>query len=373
MYPRIITTFIIIVCLYAPVFSQVHSHGLAVTSSRLAFVPYNFERRNVGENDVLIDILYTGICHTDVHFAKGDFIEGDVPDGYYPLVPGHEIVGRVREIGKSVTKFKVGDYAGVGCLVDSCGECEQCRRGEEQYCAKLVPTYAGVDKTGQKTYGGFSDCVVVTERFAMKIPATVPLERVAPLLCAGITTYSPLKYNNVRSGSKVAVAGFGGLGHLAVKYAVAMGAEVTVFDVVESKRQFAADIGAKRFVNTRNADELLNTADSFDLILNTIPVNHDVEMYVKMLRIDGTMVILGVQKKGQVPTIHTDQLFGRRKIYGSLIGGTVETQEMLDFSAKHKIFPDVEIINNDAKTVDKAFENLDNGKAPFRYVIKIKP
>lgn len=339
--------------------------GYAAASPEWHFTPHEFERRAVGEHDVLIEILYCGICHTDLHQVAEDWRKG-----HFPMIPGHEIVGRVAQVGEKVTRFQVGDYAGVGCLVDSCGQCEMCLKDEEQYCPKAIWTYNSIDRDGTVTMGGYANNIVVTEKFAIKIPDNAPIERVGPLLCAGITTYGPLKYNKVKSGDKVAVAGFGGLGHMAVQYAVAMGAEVTVFDLKEEKREPARQMGAARYVNLRNEDELQGLNGSFDLVISTIPVRFDVDMYLRMLKIDGTMVLLGIPPANQTPTLSTASLSGRRKIYASLIGGIRETQEMVDFSVQHGIYPQVEIIP--IQKLDEAFKNLSEGNFQFRYVIDMQ-
>jgi len=350
----------------------IHAKGFAAFKPEWHFGLYEFDRRAVGDNDVLIEILYCGICHTDLHMVAEHWMPGR-----FPMIPGHEIVGRVTQVGRSVTRFKVGDYAGVGCLVDSCGECEMCLKGEEQYCPKFIATYGWIDRDGSVTMGGYSNCIVVTEAFAIKVPSNVPLERVAPLFCAGITTYSPLMYNKVKPGDKVAVAGFGGLGHMAVQYAVAMGAEVTVFDLKEDKREPAREMGAVCYVNLRNETELEGLDNTFHLIISTIPVRFDVDMYLRMLKIDGTMVLLGVPPSDQDPTLQAASLMGRRKIYGSAIGGIRETQEMLDYSVEHGIYPQVEVIP--IQKLDEAYKNISEGNvgtptgnSQFRYVIDLR-
>ncbi|MCL2117391.1 MAG: NAD(P)-dependent alcohol dehydrogenase [Planctomycetaceae bacterium] len=339
--------------------------GYAAFKPEWHFAPHEFERRPVGDDDVLIEILYCGVCHTDLHMVAEHWMKG-----IFPMIPGHEIVGRVTQVGRNVTRFRAGDYAGVGCLVNSCGECEMCLKGEEQYCPKMVGTYNSIDHDGRPAMGGYSNRIVVPERFTIKVPHNVPLERVGPLLCAGITTYSPLKYCKVKPGDKVAVAGFGGLGHMAVQYAVAMGAEVTVFDLKEEKREPAREMGAVRYVNLRNEDELKGLNNSFHLIISTIPVRFDVDMYLRMLKVDGTMVLLGVPPSDQTPTLSSASLMGRRKIYGSLIGGIRETQEMLDYSVEHGIYPLVEVIP--IQKLDEAYKNISEGNFMFRYVIDLQ-
>lgn len=344
----------------------VHSKGMASMDANAQFVPYEFERHAVDDNDILIEILYSGICHSDIHTVKGHW---GTPN--YPVVPGHEIVGRVTQVGKNVTKFKVGDYAGVGCLVNSCGVCEHCMKGEEQYCDnnKKVYTYNSYDHfhNGANTLGGYANNIVVTERFGIKIPEGAPFDKVAPLLCAGITTYSPLRTANVKAGDKVAVAGFGGLGHVAVQYAVSFGADVTVFDITEAKRQSAMDMGAVKYVNIKDASQLEGLANSFDVILTTIPYNYDMEMYLRMLKVDGELIQAGMPPAGQYPAINTSLLGGRRKVYGTHIGGIPETQEMLDYSVAKGIYPTIEVIT--PAQITEAYGKVEAGEVQFRYVI----
>jgi len=350
----------------SPSKEKIPSRGYAVMEPGWKFIPHDFERRAVGDEDVLIEILYSGICHTDLHQAASDWFQN-----VYPMIPGHEIVGRVKQVGKKVRNFEVGDYAGVGCMVDNtCNTCTTCKEHEEQYCQKTIFTYGSKDVDGTVTMGGYANNIVVTERFVVKIPPNAPLEKTAPLLCAGITTYSPLRYNKVKQGDKVGVAGFGGLGLMAVQYAVAMGADVTIFDPVESKRETAEKMGAVKFVNVRNAEEFEGLQDTFYIILSTIPVAYDVAQYLNMLQKGGSLVILGIPSNKDAPSISINQLSKRRKIYGSLIGGVKETQEMLDYSVKHNIYPEVEVIP--IQKLDEAFQNLAEGKAPFRYVIDMR-
>jgi uncharacterized zinc-type alcohol dehydrogenase-like protein len=344
----------------------VHTKGYALFSKDGKFTPYEFKRHAVGDNDVLIEILYAGICHSDLHHAWEDWRKET-----YPMVPGHEIAGRVVKVGKNVTKFKVGDYAGVGCLVNSCGECEYCKKGEEQYCEKRILTYASKDSyhNNEITQGGYSNNIVVSEKFAIKIPQNAQLEKVAPLLCAGITTYSPIKFTHVKKGDKVAVAGFGGLGHMAVQYAVALGAEVTVFDIAENKRQDALNMGAVKYVNVNHPEELKGLDNSFRVVISTIPAKYDPAMYLRMLKLDGELVILGLPAKENTPSIDIATMIwqARRKIYGSQIGGIPETQEMMDYSVTHNIYPRVEIIP--IQKLDEAYQKVLAGEVKFRYVI----
>lgn len=346
--------------------NHIHSKGFVAMDRQGIIEPYEFERNTVGYNDILIEIMYSGICHSDIHQLRDEW-GGSI----FPMVPGHEIAGRVVAIGKNVTKFKVGDFAGVGCMVNSCGVCARCKAGEEQYCEnnKTVYTYNSRDFEGNPTLGGYSNNIVVTENFALKIPQGADLKRIAPLLCAGATTYSPLRFTHVGKGDKVAIAGFGGLGHLAVQYAVSLGAEVTVFDITEDKRNDALRMGAKKYVNTTNADELNNLENSFRVIISTIPTNFNVEQYVRMLKVDGEMVLIGMPASNQIPSVNTGALAGRRKIYGTLIAGIPETQEMLDYSIKHNIYPEIEMIEANANAINQAFKSVLDGKVKFRYVI----
>lgn len=341
--------------------------GYAAFSKDWKFHPYNFTRHAVGERDVLLEILYAGICHSDLHAVSGDH---HAPT--YPIVPGHEILGKVIAVGSKVSKFKVGDYAGVGCMVNSCGECEACKQSKEQYCTngKTVFTYNSKDvfHGGTNTYGGYSSNIVLSERFAIKVPKNAELEKVAPLLCAGITTYSPIMFSNVKKGQKVAVAGVGGLGHMALQYMVKLGAEVTCFDIVE-KKDACLKLGAKEFVNVKSSrfKEFENT---FDFIISTIPYHYDVNAYHKMLKFGGEMAIVGLPVSKDKPKLDFDAFvwqFQNKKIYPSVIGGIKETQEMLDFSVKNRIYPKVQMIP--INKLDEAYKIVAAGKADFRFVI----
>lgn len=364
---------------FIPAFSQsqgqagarIPARGLAVYEEKGNFKPYEFSRHAVGDDDILIEILYAGICHSDLHHVFGDWGKEE-----YPMIPGHEIAGRVVQVGKNVKKFKVGDMAGVGCMVNSCGTCPECIDDKEQYCKDVVLTYHDHDQFhgGEVTQGGYSSNIVVTEKFAAKIPEGAQLEKVAPLLCAGITTYSPLHYAGVGKGDKVGIAGFGGLGHMAVQYAVALGAEVTVFDVTEEKREDAGKMGAVRYVNMNNPEELKELDGTLDFILSTIPAKYDPAMYLKMLKRDGQLGIVGLPAFANMPQLSVSSLVfqGNRKVFGSQIGGMKETQEMLDYSVKNNIYPQVEVIRADGKAVDEAYRNVADGKVKFRYVIDMK-
>lgn len=346
--------------------NTVKSKGFATMNNQGVLQPYEFERRAVGENDILIEIMYSGICHSDIHQARSDWGES-----IYPMVPGHEIAGRVTAVGRNVTKFRIGDLAGVGCMVNSCGNCEHCKKGEEQYCdnGKTVYTYNSRELDGTPTMGGYSNNIVVNEDFALHIPEGADMKRIAPLLCAGATTYSPLRFTGVKPGDKVAVAGFGGLGHLAVKYAVSFGADVTVFDITEDKRSDALRMGAKKYVNVNNPDEMKGMGNTFRVILSTIPANFNVEQYVNMLQVDGSLVLIGMPAHSELPMLNVETLRMRKKVMGTLIAGIPETQEMLDYSVKHNIYPEVEMLEAEATAINKAFESVIDGKVKFRYVI----
>jgi len=320
------------------------TRGYAVESKDAKFTPFEFARREVGPNDLLIDILYSGICHSDIHQVRAEWEPG-VPS-VYPMVPGHEIVGRVTKVGADVTKFKEGDFAGIGCFVDSCGECGGCTAGVEQFCVKgCAMTYNGteMDRT-TPTYGGYSKHYVIDQDYALKANFDeADLPGVAPLLCAGITSYSPLKRWGAGPGKKVAVAGLGGLGHMGVKLAAAMGAEVTVLSTSPSKEADAKGLGAHKFINIRDEEAQAAATGSFDIILNTISAQHDYGTYLGLLGLNGVMAVVGVPA-APVPVHAFSLIAGNKAIAGSMIGGIAETQEMLDFCAKHGITSDVENI-----------------------------
>ncbi|GIF17032.1 putative zinc-type alcohol dehydrogenase-like protein [Actinoplanes teichomyceticus] len=322
------------------------------------------ERRDLGPRDVLIEIRYAGICHSDIHTVRGDW--GQVP---YPLTVGHEIVGHVTEVGAEVTKHAVGDRVGVGCMVNSCRECENCRAGLEQYCLKgNVGTYAGIDRDGTVTQGGYSTHVVVDEDFVLRVPQAIPVEAAAPLLCAGITTYSPLAHWNAGPGKKVAVVGMGGLGHMAVKIAVAMGAEVTVLSQTLSKKDDGLAFGAEHYHATSDPATFEALANTFDLIVNTVSAPIDINAYLRLLRLDGTLVSVGAPP--QPLPVQAFALFGNRRSFaGSSIGGIAETQQMLDFCAERGIAPEVEVIDADA--VNEAYERVLKSDVRYRFVIDI--
>jgi alcohol dehydrogenase (NADP+) len=322
-------------------------------------------RRDPTENDVQIEILYCGICHSDLHQARNEW-SGAMPT-VYPCVPGHEIVGRVTKVGPAVTKFKVGDLAAVGCMVDSDGVCPECKQGFEQFCPNFTLTYNFPDKhTGSVTYGGYSDSIVVTEKFVLKVPSNLDLAGAAPLLCAGITTYSPMHHWGVTKGKKVGIVGLGGLGHMGVKFAHALGAHVVLFTTSPNKKEDALRLGADEVVISRNADEMTKHAGSFDFILDAVSADHDINAYLNLLRRDGNLTLVGAPEK-PLSVSAFNLLFGRRSLSGSPIGGIAETQEMLDFCGANNITADVEIIP--IQKVNEAYERLLKADVKYRFVI----
>ena len=322
-------------------------------------------RRDPTDKDVQIDILFCGICHSDLHQVRNEWKE--VMPTVYPCVPGHEIVGRVTKVGPGVTKFKVGDLAAVGCMVDTDGTCPECQAGFEQFCQNMTLTYNFPDKhTGGVTYGGYSDSMVVTEKFALKVPENLDLAGAAPLLCAGITTYSPMRHWGVGPGKKVGIVGLGGLGHMGVKFAHALGAQVVVFTTSPSKKDDALRLGADEVVVSKNADEMAKHAGSFDFILDAVSADHDINAYISLLRRDGTICMVGAPEK-PLPVSVFNLIFGRRSLAGSPIGGLAETQEMLDFCGKHNIISDVEVIP--IQKVNEAYERLLKQDVKYRFVI----
>ncbi|MEZ7278840.1 NAD(P)-dependent alcohol dehydrogenase [Pseudoalteromonas sp. 68 DY56-GL68] len=337
--------------------------GYAAHDSEKPLEPYHFERRALRDEDVSIEILYCGVCHSDLHTAENDW-------GWtqYPVIPGHEIVGRVLEVGSGVTKYKVGDNVAVGCMVDSCLSCDQCHHGEEQFCREgMVGTYSGQDRiSGELTQGGYSKHIVVREEFVLSVPEGLDLAKCAPILCAGITTYSPLRTWNVGPGSRVGVIGLGGLGHMAIKIAAAMGAHVTAISRSDKKKQQVLSYGAKDLLVSSDEAAMQAHANQFDVIINTIPVKHDFTPYIPLLDIDGTQVLVGqvgeLAESNSVPL-----LMGRRRVAGSLIGGIAQTQEILDFCALHNILPEVEMIK--MEEINDAFDKLKQGDMASRFVI----
>lgn len=347
---------------------RISSKGYALYTADGELKSYDFTRHPIGENDILIETLYCGVCHSDIHQGRGDWSPQS-----YPLVVGHEIVGRVTQVGSNVTKFKVGDYAGVGCMVGSCRHCEYCDTGEEQYCLHgRVLTYGDKDlyHGNEISQGGYSNNMVVDEHFAVTIPEGADIEKVGPLMCAGVTTYSPIMHAGIKRGDKVGVAGFGGLGHMAVQYAVALGAEVTVFDITDEKRDEALAMGAVRYVNVRNDKELEGLSNTFRFILSTIPSAYDPMLYVNMLKVDGDLAIVGMPAAKDAPVVSALGLRGRRKVWFSVIGGMRETQETVNYSVSHGIYPRVEVIP--IQQINEAWKNVVAGKVHFRYVIDMK-
>ncbi|WP_205502135.1 NAD(P)-dependent alcohol dehydrogenase [Rufibacter psychrotolerans] len=342
---------------------MIETKGYAAFDPNSPLAPFNFQRRDVGPHDVLIEILFCGVCHSDLHTAKGEW-----GGAMYPVVPGHEIVGRIVRVGDHVKNFQVGQMAGVGCMVDSCRTCSSCQEGLEQYCEKgFVGTYnspeAGLDTP---TYGGYSNQIVVAEEYVLRIQENQDLARVAPLLCAGITTFSPLRHWNVGQGHKVGVVGLGGLGHMAVKLAASMGAEVTVLSTSPNKEADAQALGAHKFVVTKDQAALKQVRGYFDFIINTVSAKVSLDMYAGLLKRDGTMILLGVPP--EAPELHAGTLiFGRRRIAGSLIGGIAETQEMLDYCAQHNILSDIEVIN--INQINTAYDRMLAGDVKYRFVI----
>ncbi|MEK8213808.1 NAD(P)-dependent alcohol dehydrogenase [Paenibacillus sp. FSL L8-0463] len=337
-------------------------HVLSVASAKAPFEKTTIERRELRPNDILIDIQFCGICHSDIHNAFDEW-----GGGIFPMVPGHEMAGVVTAVGTEVTTFAIGDRVGVGCFVDSCGECEYCLRGEEQFCTKgVVNSYNSYDYDGNVTYGGYSQKIVVKEAFVVRIPDSLALDVASPLLCAGITTYSPLKKWNAGPGKRVAIVGMGGLGHLAVQYAHAMGAEVTVLSQSMNKKSESLELGADQYYATSDPATFTELANHFDLILNTVSSNLNVDAYLSMLRIDGTLVNVGAPTEPDKYQVFS-LIMGRRSIAGSLVGGIQETQEMLDFSAEHGIAPKIEVIS--ANQVDEAFERVVRSDVRYRFVI----
>jgi uncharacterized zinc-type alcohol dehydrogenase-like protein len=337
-------------------------NAYAAPSATEPLVPTTIERRDVGPKDVLIEIKYAGICHSDIHTVRGDW--GAIT---YPQVVGHEIVGFVAEVGSEVTLHQVGDRVGVGCMVNSCRECENCLAGMEQYCLKgNIQTYNGVDVDGSITQGGYSTHVVVVEDFVLRVPESIPFDAAAPLLCAGVTTYSPLAHWNAGPGKKVAVVGMGGLGHMAVKIAHAMGAEVTVLSQSLRKQEDGLKLGADHYYATSDADTFTQLANTFDLIINTVSAPLDLDAYLRLLRLDGTLVNVGAP--AEALPLHVFTLFGNRRSFaGSGIGSIGETQEMLDFCAEHGIAPEIELITADY--INEAYERVLKSDVRYRFVI----
>jgi len=330
----------------------------AAMTAKAPIAPHTIQRREPGPHDVLIDILYCGICHSDIHQARDEW-GGSV----FPMVPGHEIVGNVVKIGDQVTQWRVGDAVGVGCFVDSCRKCEACREGEEQFCEEGASFTYNSHET--PTHGGYSTCITVNEDYVLRIPSGMPLERVAPLLCAGITTYSPLKQYGIKPGDQVAILGLGGLGHMGVKIAKAMGAKVTVLSHSVNKRSDAMALGADDFVVTSDKNAFTENLKRFDFILDTVSAQHDYNAYLELLKRDKTMVLVGIPDP--IPLAAAPLVMQRRHLAGSLIGGIRETQEMLDFCAAHGVLSDVEVIS--IQQVNEAYERVVKSDVRYRFVI----
>ena len=343
---------------------MIPTKGYAAMAAKAPLEPFSFERRAVGPHDVLIAISHCGICHSDIHQARNEW-----GGSLFPMVPGHEIVGVVSQVGQAVTRFRSGDRAGVGCFVDSCRSCAACREGEEQYCEDgLVLTYSGRDRSGAVTQGGYSTQIVVDERYVLRMPKGLSPAGAAPLLCAGITTYSPLREWGVGKYHKLAVVGLGGLGHMAVKIAKALGTEVTVLSTSDRKRADALRLCASEFAVTSQPDTFKKLARRFDFILDTVSAPHDYNAYLNLLRTDGTLILVGAPEKAW-PLEPFPLILHRRRIAGSLIGGIKETQEMLDFCAEHRIESDVEVIP--IRQVNEAYDRVVRGDVRYRFVIDL--
>ncbi len=344
---------------------MIPTHGYAAHAATTAPAPFDFEHREPGPTDIVIDIEFCGICHSDIHQARGEW-----NNSLYPMVPGHEIVGTVARVGSEVTQFKVGERAAVGCMVDSCRECASCTAGEEQYCDRhaTVFTYNSRDKQGNLTYGGYADHIVVDQAFALHVPENLDPAAAAPLLCAGITTYSPLKHWNIGPGKKVGVVGLGGLGHMALKFSHAFGAHTVMFTTSPSKCDDARRLGADEVILTREPDWTSKHQGTFDFILDCVSADHDVAAYLSLLKRDGTLCTVGVPE--DPIKINAFAVLGRKNLTGSMIGGVAETQAMLDFCAKHNIVSDIEMTTFDQ--LESAWNRVVNGDVKYRFVLDTK-
>lgn len=342
---------------------MIPAKGYAAQSATEPLAPFSFERRDLRAHDVQLEILYCGVCHSDLHTVRSEW-----GPSAYPCVPGHEIIGRVTNVGAHVTKFKVGDLAGIGCLVDSCQECSNCKQGLEQYCQQGATfTYNSPDRIdGTNTLGGYSNTIIAKDEFVLLVSDRLQIEGVAPLLCAGITTYSPLRYWKVGKGHKVGILGLGGLGHMAVKFAVSFGAEVTMLSTSPAKEADARRLGAHRFALTKNPEQLKDLNNYFDFIIDTVSAPHDYNFYLNMLNTGGTMICVGAPPE-PAQVLGFNLIFNRRSIGGSLIGGLLETQEMLDYCAEHNITSDVEVIP--ISEINNAYERMLKGDVRYRFVI----
>lgn len=338
--------------------------GYAATSTTSPLAPLNVERRDLRPDDVQIEILYCGVCHSDLHTARNDW-----QNTIYPTVPGHEIIGRVMQVGHAVARFNVGDYVGVGCMVDSCQQCLSCKQGTEQYCHEFPTlTYNSYDRRDKMlTYGGYSESITVCEKFVLKMPAGLDLAGAAPLLCAGITTWSPLRHWKVDKNSCVAVVGLGGLGHMALKLAKALGAEVTLFTRSPGKEEDARRLGADRVVLSTDGKQMASATNQFDLIIDTVPYVHDINPYIPTLNFGGTLVLVGYLGPLDPFLNSVPLVLARKSVAGSLIGGIAETQELLDFCGQHKITSDIEII--DIQQINEAYERMLKSDVKYRFVI----
>ena len=344
--------------------SEVKAYGAADPKADLKQI--NIERRDVTPRDVKIKITYCGVCHSDIHTVRDDW-----GGSKYPVVPGHEIIGKVLEVGSEVSNVKVGDTVGVGCMVDSCRECEPCKHDLEQFCEQgMVGTYNGKDKhLGGHTYGGYSEEIIVDNYYVLRVPENLDENAVAPLLCAGITTFSPLNHWKVGKGDKVGVIGLGGLGHMGIKFAHAMGAHVVMITTSPGKAEDAKRLGADEVLISKDEEAMKKHANSFDFLLNTVPVGHDINPYLSLLKIDSTMCMVGAVEP--LDAVHGGNLImGRKNVAGSLIGGIKETQEMLDFCGEHNIVSDIEMI--DINTINDAYERVVNGDVKYRFVIDME-
>ena len=340
--------------------------GYAAKSEGAQLGEYTFERRDLRDNDVEIEILYCGVCHSDIHTVRNDW-----GGSKYPVIPGHEIIGKVVSVGENVSKFKEGQLVGVGCMVDSCQQCESCKEGLEQYCENgMVGTYNGKDEhLGGHTFGGYSETVVVREKFVLKVPENIDAKGAAPLLCAGITTWSPLRHWKIKKGDKVGVIGLGGLGHMGVKFAAALGAKVVMITTSPGKSEDAKKLGADEVLISKDEEQMKKHTGSFDFLLNTVPVKHDLNPYIGLLKRDATMVLVGAIEP--LEEMHGGLLITkRRNVAGSVIGGIPETQEMLDFCGEHNIVSDIEMI--DMQNINEAFDRVTKSDVKYRFVIDMK-
>lgn len=350
------------------------SHGYAAQSSQDRLAPFTFERRELRENDLFIEILFRGVCHSDIHTVRGEWDGSVYPEGtIYPSLPGHEIVGRVTSVGEAVTKFKAGDVVAVGTMVDSCGKCANCRRGLEQYCRLGATwTYNAPDRvTGDNTYGGYSDCIVVRQEFVLKVShSEKDLAAVAPLLCAGITMWSALRHWQASPGKNIGIVGIGGLGHMGIKLAHALGAHVVAFTTSESKRQDALVLGADEVAVSRNANEMSAHVGSLDLIVNSVVVKHDLDPFINLLSLEGTMALVGIPAEPHPSPSTAGVIFGRRSLAGSLVGSISETQQLLDFSAEHHVLAEIETLP--MEQIETAFQRIGRSDVKYRFVLDMK-